>query len=119
MARGPAGTMSSVGATEFFNAAGGLLKSPGRLVRIGWGTSRSLRRRTDIKDGLSNTLFMSEILQAATDGSWDFRGDIFNCDLGGAQFMTMYTPNSGVDSLACYGPTPNDPDRVRWGATST
>ena len=39
----------------------------------------------DIKDGLSNTLFMAEILQASTDGSFDFRGDVFNCDFGAAQ----------------------------------
>ena len=29
--------------------------------------------------------------------------------------MTMYTPNSGVNSLACYGPMPNDPAPCQMG----
>jgi prepilin-type N-terminal cleavage/methylation domain-containing protein len=68
----------------------------------------------DIRDGLANTLFMAEILQAVNDRDWDFRGDFFNCDLGGAQFMTMNTPNAGVDSLACYGATPQEPGPCQY-----
>ena len=62
-----------------------------------------------IRDGLSNTMFMSEVVQAVNDSDFDFRGDILNNDRGAAQLMTLYTPNSGIDSMACYGATPNEP----------
>ncbi len=55
----------------------------------------------DIGDGLSNTMFLSEVLQAVEDEHFDFRGDVFNDDLSCAQFMTHNTPNSGVDSTVC------------------
>jgi prepilin-type N-terminal cleavage/methylation domain-containing protein/prepilin-type processing-associated H-X9-DG protein len=57
------------------------------------------RQRTvaDIADGLSNTMFMGEVVQTPKDADYDFRGDFFNDDIGGAQFMCYYTPNSGVD----------------------
>ncbi len=75
---------------------------------------------SDISDGLSNTMFVGEILQAANDADWDFRGDIHNNDLGAAQFMTLYTPNSGVDRTWCLGKNPNDPAPCQqpagWGA---
>lgn len=54
-----------------------------------------------IIDGLSHTLFMSEILQAVKDEDFDFRGDFLNDDTSCAQFMTLNTPNSGVDSTRC------------------
>ncbi len=57
-----------------------------------------------ITDGLSNTLLMSESLQAAEDTLFDFRGDIFNDDFCSAQFMTRNSPNTGVDRMVC------DPD---------
>ncbi len=56
----------------------------------------------NIRDGLSNTLFMSEVIQAISDDisyCYDLRGDFFNNDSGAAEFMTYYTPNSGVDSM--------------------
>ena len=56
-----------------------------------------------ISDGLSNTMFMGEIIQAVNDSDWDFRGDIFNADCGAAEFMTLYTPNSGIDTTLCAG----------------
>jgi len=62
-----------------------------------------------ITDGLSNTMFMAEIVQAVNDSDDDFRGDIFNDDLGAAEFMTLYSPNSGIDSTWCNGKTPNEP----------
>jgi prepilin-type N-terminal cleavage/methylation domain-containing protein len=66
-------------------------------------------RTADIRDGLSNTLFMSEVVQSILDTDLDFRGDILNGDKGAAEFMTYYTPNSGIDSMTCSGQTPNDP----------
>ncbi|MDO4587292.1 MAG: DUF1559 domain-containing protein [Planctomycetia bacterium] len=52
----------------------------------------------EIKDGLSNTLLMSEVRISTKLGSepngYDLRGDIFNDDDPGAAFMTLTTPNS-------------------------
>ena len=54
-----------------------------------------------VRDGLSNTIFQSEILQAMDDSFSDSRGDWF-CDDGGAPaFMTVNTPNTGVDHTWC------------------
>jgi prepilin-type N-terminal cleavage/methylation domain-containing protein len=55
----------------------------------------------DVKDGLSNTMFMSEVIQCVTDTDFDFRGDIINDDVGCCQYMTMNTPNNGVDRQVC------------------
>ena len=57
------------------------------------------------RDGVSNTMLMSEVRMSAQDGWFDFRGDILNDDIGCAQFMTMNTPNSSVpDFQICAGP---------------
>jgi prepilin-type N-terminal cleavage/methylation domain-containing protein/prepilin-type processing-associated H-X9-DG protein len=68
------------------------------------------RQRTvaDVKDGLSNTMFMGEVIQSPNDTDYDFRGDIFNDDVGGAQFMAYYTPNSGIDTLDFCATTDKD-----------
>jgi type II secretory pathway pseudopilin PulG len=71
---------------------------------------------SDIKDGLSNTMFMGEIIQAANDTEIDFRGHFFCDDVGSAQFMTFYTPNSGIDTTVCLGANPNDPAPCKWGS---
>ena len=64
----------------------------------------------DITNGLSNTMFMGEVIQAVRDDLiWDQRGDFFNNDRGGAQFMTKYTPNSGIDSMNCTDAPANEP----------
>lgn len=62
----------------------------------------------DIKDGLSNTLFMSEIIQAYNNPDNNFRGDFFNDDNGAAEFMTLYTPNSGIDQMIRCGGIPSN-----------
>lgn len=68
-------------------------------LKIGpFGTSRQ-SRAADIRDGLSNTMFMGEIIQPGNDSDYDFRGDFFNDDICAAQFMTFDTPNSGIDKL--------------------
>ncbi len=89
-------------------------------MKIGPFSENTHESVADISDGLSNTVFMSEVLQAANDNEYDFRGDIHNNDLGAAQFMTLYTPNSGVDRAWCLGANPNDPapcqQPANWGA---
>jgi prepilin-type processing-associated H-X9-DG protein len=71
---------------------------------------------SSIKDGLSNTMFMGEIIQAVNDSDYDFRGDFFNDDVGAAQFMTFYTPNSGIDSTYCVEANPNEPAPCQWSS---
>jgi prepilin-type N-terminal cleavage/methylation domain-containing protein/prepilin-type processing-associated H-X9-DG protein len=55
-------------------------------------------RFSEITDGLSNTLLMSEVIMGRTDGSPDQRGDINN-DQGSNRFMTINTPNKGIDFM--------------------
>jgi prepilin-type processing-associated H-X9-DG protein len=52
---------------------------------------------TDITDGTSNTLLMSEVIMAANDTDYDIRGDFLNDDRPCTQFMTINTPNAGTD----------------------
>ncbi len=66
---------------------------------------REIHRFSDITDGLSNTLFMSEIIMAAQDNQWDCRGDVHNDD-DGHFFSTANTPNAGVDSCKICTPVP-------------
>ena len=55
----------------------------------------------DIPDGTSKTLMMSEVLKPLAEEDFDFRGGIMNDDQSSAQFMTVNTPNSGIDSTVC------------------
>ena len=63
----------------------------------------------DFIDGSSNTLMMSETVNAASASDPDERGDIFNDDLkwGAFAFTTNNTPNSGIDINNC-GNAPGD-----------
>jgi prepilin-type N-terminal cleavage/methylation domain-containing protein/prepilin-type processing-associated H-X9-DG protein len=68
---------------------------------------------TDIKDGTSNTLMMSEIIVAKIDnqmGPYDIRGDVMNDSQGdftSFAFMTINTPNTTTaDANACPTSTP-------------
>ena len=65
-------------------------------------------RFTDIIDGTSNTLMMSETLRAwdALDDDW--RGDIHNDD-GVFKFMTILTPNSSAPDVVNWAITTPDP----------
>ncbi|MBN9118231.1 MAG: DUF1559 domain-containing protein [Planctomycetes bacterium] len=69
-----------------FGYADGINASNPRKVKI-----------TDISDGTSNTLLMSEIIMAGNDTDFDIRGDFLNDDRPCTQFMTINTPNSGTD----------------------
>jgi len=63
-------------------------------------------RLTDFSDGTSNTMLMSEIIQAKNDTDYDIRGDMMNDDRPCTMFMTINTPNSGTDvSPYCNGTT--------------
>lgn len=55
-------------------------------------------RFSEISDGLSNTLLMSEVIFPKYDSSRDQRGDINN-DQGANRFMTINTPNVGTDFM--------------------
>jgi len=52
----------------------------------------------EIRDGLSNSLMMSEVRMHPNDTSMDQRGDINNND-GSSRFMTINTPNVGTDNM--------------------
>jgi prepilin-type N-terminal cleavage/methylation domain-containing protein len=52
----------------------------------------------EISDGLSNTMFLSELL-CAEDAHFDFRGYIFNDEGPGASFMTVTGPNSRTPDM--------------------
>ena len=62
-----------------------------------------MTKLTDITDGTSNTLMMSEIIVARNDADQNAHGDFLNDDdtQPGTQFMTILTPNSGVDTTFC------------------
>jgi len=55
-------------------------------------------RFSEINDGLSNSLLMSEVIMGPTDASPDQRGDVNN-DQGSNRFMTINTPNRGTDFM--------------------
>ena len=69
-----------------------------------------------VKAEFPDTVFLGEVIQAVRDDiSMDHRGDFFNNDRGAAQFMTKYTPNSGIDSMACVGSPVNEPGPCNSG----
>ncbi len=64
-------------------------------------TGPSLVRVASVTDGLSNTQFISEILQGASD---DIRGTMW-ISLGGAScYMTRFAPNGYVDYVPSFQP---------------
>jgi prepilin-type processing-associated H-X9-DG protein len=79
--------------------------APTARAAFGWNQDNAASpyqiRLTDIVDGTSNSLLMSEVLQGA-DSAYDFRGDILNDApyyAAAHQFMTINTPNSGVPDI--------------------
>jgi len=61
---------------------------------------------TDITDGTSSTLLMSEVIMAANDTDFDVRGDMLNDGFGCTQFMTIAPPNATA--------TAADWDNIHW-----
>jgi prepilin-type processing-associated H-X9-DG protein len=67
----------------------------------------------DLSDGTSRTALMSEMIKPLTNG-FDFRGDILNNESSSAQFMTINTPNAGIDSTVCNPQTTDIPTPCRY-----
>ena len=65
---------------------------------VSWNKPR-ISKLERIADGTSNTLAFSEVLMHDNDAAADFRGDMINDDNQCGRFMTIDTPNSGVDEL--------------------
>ncbi len=65
------------------------------------GTGPSLVTYASVTDGLSNTHFVSEILQGAND---DLRGLIWGDNPGGGSYMTRFTPNGYQDYVPLFQP---------------
>ncbi|MGD0039521.1 MAG: DUF1559 domain-containing protein [Isosphaeraceae bacterium] len=85
---------------SYFNSNPGLhLQSAFGLN--GNGTGPSLVTVASVNDGLSNTVFMSEILQGASD---DIRGTLWVDNPGSGSFMTRFTPNGYLDYAAVTAP---------------
>ena len=75
-------------------------------------------RLTDLTDGTSNTMLMSEVIMARNDTDYDIRGDMMNDDRPCTMYMTLNTPNSGTDvSPFCNGTTyPFNPPCTNTGS---
>lgn len=75
-------------------------------------------RFSNITDGTSNTLLMSEVIMAGNDLDFDIRGDFLNDDRPCTQFMTINTPNAGTDvSPYCNATTyPRNPPCTTTGS---
>ncbi len=90
----------NVGNTDYGGIAFGLyptlyLQAPFASNRT--GTGPMVIRVASVTDGVSNTQFLSEILQGAND---DTRGAVWFDDPGSGSYMTRFTPNGNVDFLA-------------------
>ncbi|MDO4582669.1 MAG: DUF1559 domain-containing protein [Planctomycetia bacterium] len=59
------------------------------------------RQVSEFRDGLSNTVLMSECLVPVADEARDWRGGIMAPRPGGSHFMTNHQPNSGTDYILC------------------
>ncbi len=75
------------------------LQSPFGISRQGNGPANI--RIAAVTDGLSNTHFVSELLQGATD---DIRGTMWVDNPGAGSYMTRFTPNGYQDYLAIVPP---------------
>jgi prepilin-type processing-associated H-X9-DG protein len=90
-------------------SAGGTGKAT-QLTKMGFGTGR---KPSHFKDGLSNTLFVSEIVpydgakSGSGGGSWDLRGVWTSPAMGASSFSAMNTPNNlGLDVFGGCGYPP-------------
>jgi prepilin-type N-terminal cleavage/methylation domain-containing protein/prepilin-type processing-associated H-X9-DG protein len=85
--------------TTLFKTSSLHLASPFGLNTAASGPS--LVKVASVTDGLSNTVFASELLQGAQD---DVRGTVWISLAGGSCFMTRFTPNSYQDYVPLYLP---------------
>jgi prepilin-type N-terminal cleavage/methylation domain-containing protein/prepilin-type processing-associated H-X9-DG protein len=89
-----------VGSTHFVPIPSPLyLQSPFGVN--GNGTGPQLVTYASVTDGLSNSHFLSEILQGAND---DLRGLIWGDNPGGGSYMTRFTPNGYTDYVPLIPP---------------
>jgi prepilin-type N-terminal cleavage/methylation domain-containing protein len=86
------------GNANFKQTDPGYLPSPFGDVVNGRG---NVTQAAQFRDGLSNTVMMSETIMAQNDDDYDVRGSIVNNTAGGCSFMTFNTPNSGIDYCYC------------------
>jgi prepilin-type N-terminal cleavage/methylation domain-containing protein/prepilin-type processing-associated H-X9-DG protein len=86
-----------------YNSAGtAVVAGTSPAVFSGFGTNPTKGTRlSQISDGTSNTLLMSEIIMARSDNDSNTHGDIFNDDATtvSSMFMTVNTPNTGNDVM--------------------
>jgi len=90
----------NVGNTDFGGIAFGAYPTLYRAAPFATnssGTGPQLVKVASVTDGLSNTQFVSEILQGAID---DTRGTVWFDDPGDGSYMTRFTPNGLQDILA-------------------
>jgi len=89
----------NVGNTDYGGVASGRYPTLYRLAPFASNTSGTgplTIRVASVTDGLSNTHFLSEILQGASD---DTRGTVWFDDPGSGSYMTRFTPNGILDFL--------------------
>ena len=88
---------------------------PTSKAAFGWKNDNPATPQTtkfaDITDGTSSSLLMSEVIMATSNSHWDGRGDFMNDDgnFANFQFMTINTPNSGIDVNQCVTNAPPTP----------
>jgi prepilin-type N-terminal cleavage/methylation domain-containing protein/prepilin-type processing-associated H-X9-DG protein len=87
------------GVSNSFFARSLYLQSPFGINSI--ATGPQLVRIASVTDGLSNTHFASEILQAAPD---DLRGTIWGDNPGAGSYETRFTPNGYQDYVPLFQP---------------
>jgi prepilin-type N-terminal cleavage/methylation domain-containing protein/prepilin-type processing-associated H-X9-DG protein len=63
----------------------------------------------EFTDGTTNTLLMSEVIQANNDEDFDIRGDMLNDDRPCTMIMTINTPNTSVADVSPFVPPTPDP----------
>ena len=89
----------NAGNTDYGGVASGRYPTLYRQAPFGSntsGTGPTTIRVASVTDGLSSTMFLSEILQGAND---DVRGTVWFEDPGAGSYMTRFTPNGFQDFL--------------------